>query len=158
MCRLPHTESAGNAEWACRLQRADGGEGLTALWPPAGPSRAGRHGTSRHPVKTTQARPGPTARRLPAKAALPATRPRCVPHSVAPALTGSLRLCGLSGHEPGGSRRASQAAHTADPAREGTQVDCAGTVRIVLEQTSTLSRWMWLAIIRRPSGPSACLL
>ena len=57
----------------------------------------------------------PTARRLPVKAPLAAPRPRYVPHSVASALTGPCHSCGLPGHEPGGARRASQAAHTADP-------------------------------------------
>jgi hypothetical protein len=42
----------------------------------------------------------------------------CVPRSVATALTGPCCSCSVSGHAPGGAhhvRRASQAAHTADP-------------------------------------------
>jgi hypothetical protein len=73
-------------------------------------------------------------------------------------LDGSLpRRCGLVGHEPGGARRASQRPTLPTHAHGGTQVDRAGSARIGLEQTSTLSRWMWLEIIRRPSGPISLL-
>jgi hypothetical protein len=80
-----------------------------------------RRGTSRHSVEPTQARPDPSARRLPVKAALrsgAAPRPRCVPHSAVSALAGPLRQCGMAGREPGGPSLSSQHGEDSSPSAE----------------------------------------
>jgi hypothetical protein len=118
--------------------------------------------------RTTQARPslppGGCLSRLPSAAfrrrALTLSR-----RSVAPALTGSLRLCGLAGPKPGGPRymsRASQAAHTADPHACGLRFGSGVTMRedrIGAADQAVMRGYF--QIIRRPSGPplacfSAC--
>jgi hypothetical protein len=57
---------------------------------------------SRHTVESTQARPDPTARRLPVKAALPASLPRSLLPLGPAALDGSPPPLRWPGHEPGG--------------------------------------------------------
>jgi hypothetical protein len=102
------------------MRRAKSKNTYAALCPPADLARACSHAASCHIVESTQARADPTAWRLPVKAPLTAPRPRSAPlRSVAPALTGPCRRCGLVGHEPGGARRASQEAHPADPCSGG---------------------------------------
>jgi hypothetical protein len=66
---------------------------------------------SLHIGDSMQARPDPTARRLPVKVPLPASLPRSVPPLGRADLDGSLPLVRCLGHEPGGARRASQATH-----------------------------------------------
>jgi hypothetical protein len=52
-----------------------------------------------------------------------------------------------------GAGWADRASYCRPPAREGAQLDHAGTTRRRLGQTNRLSRWMWLAMVRIPSGP-----